>query len=310
MSDLETSPKVSRHRLRQARKETIVGYFFISPWLVGFFVWIAGPMLMSLVMSFLKTDLLTPSNFVGFEHYTRLVEDELFWKSLRNTAYYSVLSVSLGMCLSLVVAMLMNTRIKGITLFRTIYYLPAILPAAPVAILWRQIFNPDKGLANSVLRLIGLPPQKWLYSEEWALPCLVLMNLWGIGATMMIYLAGLQSIPEELYEASEIDGAGSWSKLRYVTLPMLSPTIFFNLIMSIIGSFLIFTSSYVMTSGGPNNATLTYVLYLYRNGFEYFKFGYASALAWVLFFIVLALSAVVFRSSTAWVYYESESRGE
>ncbi|NPV06925.1 MAG: sugar ABC transporter permease [Anaerolineae bacterium] len=295
-------------RLKQAQQENAAGYLFISPWLVGFFVFTAGPMAISLGLSLLKTDLLRPSTFVGLDNFVALVDDELFWKSLRNTAYYSLFSVALGMLASLALAFVMNVRLSGIRLFRTIYYLPAVLPSAPVAILWRQIFNPERGLANYLLDLLNLPPQKWIYSERLALPCLIAMSLWGIGSSLMIYLAGLQGIPTDLYEAAQIDGAGWWPKLRRVTLPMLSPTIFFNLIMSIIGSFMVFTASYVMTQGGPNNATLTYVLYLYNSAFRYFKFGYASALAWVLFFVVLGLTALVFRSSPMWVYYESELR--
>jgi multiple sugar transport system permease protein len=223
-----------------------------------------------------------------------------------NTAYYSVFTVALGLLGSLCLAFLMNVPIVGVRLFRTIYYLPAVLPSAPVALLWLQIFNPERGLANALLKTLGLAPLKWIYSEELAMPCLIIMSLWGIGSSLIIYLAGLQGIPKDMYEAAEIDGAGWWPKLRSITLPMLSPTIFFNLVMGIIGSFQVFTASYVMTGGGPDNATLTYILYLYRTGFQYFDFGYASALAWVLFVIILALTSLVFRSSPAWVYYEAE----
>lgn len=294
--------------LNQTRKETIAGYLFIAPWLVGFFIWTLGPMIASAVFSLLDTDLLSTSKYVGFDNYAALFNDPLFWKSLVNTAYYAVGSVGLGMIASLILALLMNAQIPGMRLFRTIYYLPAVLPSAPVALLWLQIFNPDVGLANYVLSWFGIPGQKWIYSETLAMPCLIIMGLWGIGSSLMIYLASLQGIQRDLYDASQVDGASWWPQLFNVTLPMLSPTIFFTLIMSIIGSFLVFTQSFVMTSGGPNNATLTYVLYLYQQGFQYFAFGYASAMAWILFLIVLVLSAIVFRTAPFWVHYESELR--
>jgi multiple sugar transport system permease protein len=293
---------------QRARIEAFAGYLFISPWLIGFFAWTAIPMLYSIVLSVQETDLLTPAKFVGLGNYAALTADRLFWKSLGNTAYFSFFSVFLGLLGSLTLAFLMNARIPGIKLYRTIYYLPAILPAAPVALLWRMIFNPEQGIANIILKSLHLPPQGWIYSEKLAMPCLIVMSLWGIGSSLMIYLAGLQGIPKELYEAAQIDGAGWWPRVRSITLPMLSPTIFFNLIMGIIGSFQVFTASFVLTNGGPNFATLTYVLYLYNNAFRYFKFGFAAASAWVLFFIILALTAAVFRSSPAWVYYESELR--
>lgn len=294
--------------LNRSRKETIAGYLFIAPWLVGFFIWTLGPMIASAVFSMLDTDLLSTTKYIGFNNYVALFNDPLFWKSLVNTGYYAAGSVGLGMIASLVLALLMNAQIPGMRLFRTIYYLPAVLPSAPVALLWLQIFNPDVGLANYFLSWFGIPGQKWIYSESLAMPCLIIMSLWGIGSSLMIYLAGLQGIQRDLYDASQVDGAGWWPQLFNVTLPMLSPTIFFTLIMSIIGSFLVFTQSFVMTSGGPNNATLTYVLYLYQQGFQYFAFGYASAMAWVLFLVVLVLSAIVFRTAPFWVHYEAELR--
>jgi multiple sugar transport system permease protein len=293
---------------RRARNEGIAGYLFIAPWLIGFFIWTAGPMLYSILLSLQETDLLTPAKFIGVHNYTALAQDRLFWKSLANTAYFSFFSVGLGLLGSLTLAFLMNAKIVGIKAYRTIYYLPAILPSAPVALLWRMMFNPEQGFANTLLKVLHLPTQAWIYSESLAMPCLIIMSLWGIGSSLMIYLAGLQGIPKDMYEAAEIDGAAWWPKLRSITLPMLSPTIFFNLIMGIIGSFQVFTASYVMTNGGPNYATLTYVLYLYNNAFRYFKFGFAAASAWILFFVILALTALVFRSSPAWVYYESELR--
>ena len=300
--------RADRPRLSRSRWEALVGYAFIAPWLVGFFIWTLGPMLVSAYLSLVQTDLLSPPKFVGLKNYADLLDDEFFWVALRNTVYYSIGTVGLGMLASLSLALLMNVPVRGVKLYRTIYYLPAVLPTAPVALLWLQIFNPDSGLANYVLSWFGVPPQKWIYSEDWAMPCLIMMSIWGIGTGLMIYLAGLQGIQRDLYDAAHVDGAGWRAELRHITLPMLSPTIFFNLVLSIIGSFLVFTQSFVMTNGGPNNATLTYVLYLYKQGFQNFEFGYASALAWVLFMIVLVLSALVFRSAPFWVHYEGDAR--
>lgn len=308
---IEATPRSAitpRRWLTASRREGIAGYLFIMPWLAGLFIFTLGPMIFSALLSFQENDLLTPPKWVGLDNFSTMFSNELFWKALQNTTIYSVGTVGLGMISSLILALLMNTRARGITLFRTIYYLPAVLPAAPVALLWIQIFNPETGLANAVLSWFGLPAQHWIYSEGQALPCLMMIALWSVGSSLVIYLAGLQGIPQELYDAAQVDGAGWWSQLLHITLPMLSPTIFFTLIMNIIGSFMVFTQSQVMTAGGPNNATLTYVLYLYQNAFQYFKFGYASALAWVLFAIVLVLSLLVFRSANFWVYYESESR--
>jgi len=305
---LPARPRSRRVASRRVRIEAVAGYLFIAPWLIGFFIWTAGPMLYSILLSLQETDLLTPAKFVGGGNYVALTADRLFWKSLGNTAYYSVFSVVLGLIGSLTLAFMMNAKLTGIKGYRTVYYLPAILPAAPVALLWRLIFNPEQGFANMLFKMLGLPKQGWIYSQNLAMPCLIIMSLWGLGSSLMIYLAGLQGIPKEMYEAAQIDGAAWWPRSRHITLPMLSPTIFFNLIMAIIGSFQIFTASYVLTNGGPNFATLTYVLYLYNNAFRYFKFGFAAASAWVLFFIILALTALVFRSSPAWVYYESELR--
>jgi multiple sugar transport system permease protein len=294
--------------LSQSRWEAIAGYLFIGPWLLGLFLWTLGPMAVSAVLSTFDTDLLSTMTYVGFKNYADLAKDPLFWKSLANTAYYVAGTVTIGMVASLALALAMNVAIRGIKLFRTIYYLPAVLPAAPVAILWAQVFNPQVGLANAVIGWFGIPPQQWLFSEVEAMPCLIIMGLWGIGSGLMIYLAGLQGIQRDLYEAASVDGAGRWARLWGITLPMLSPTIFFNLVLSVIGSFLVFTQSFVMTGGGPNYATLTYVLYLYQQGFKFFAFGYASAMAWVLFFIVVILAAIVFRSAPFWVHYESDLR--
>ncbi|HOJ22684.1 MAG TPA: sugar ABC transporter permease [Armatimonadota bacterium] len=283
----------------------------MSPWLLGFLIFTAGPMLTSLYLSFCKYDLHTLT-WVGTKNYEVLLTRDaggLFWKSLTNTALYVLFSVPLGLTGSLLVAMLLNQKVKGIALFRTLFYLPSLVPAVASALIWQWVFHPDAGLLNYGLSKVGVDGPDWLQDPKTALSSLIIMSLWGIGGgRMIIFLAGLQGISDELYEASSLDGAGAWHQFRHVTLPMLSPTIFFNLVLGIIGSFQVFTSAYVMTGGGPNNATLMYVLYLYRNAFVYFKLGKASAMAWILFVILLVFTIIQFKSASKWVYYEGAER--
>ncbi|NLB95681.1 MAG: sugar ABC transporter permease [Armatimonadetes bacterium] len=287
------------------------GYLFISPWLLGFLIFTAGPMLTSLYLSFCKYDLHTLT-WVGTKNYEVLLTRDaggLFWKSLTNTALYVLFSVPIGLTGSLLVAMLLNQKVKGIALFRTLFYLPSLVPAVASALIWQWVFHPDAGLLNYGLGRVGVDGPDWLQDPKTALSSLIIMSLWGIGGgRMIIFLAGLQGISDELYEASSLDGAGAWHQFRHVTIPMLSPTIFFNLVLGIIGSFQVFTSAYVMTGGGPNNATLMYVLYLYRNAFVYFKLGKASAMAWILFVILLVFTIIQFKSASKWVYYEGAEK--
>ena len=292
------SRNLQRHQARW-------GFIFILPWLVGFLVFTAGPMLASLYLSLTKYDLHT-AKFVGLENYSRLMtRDPLFWKALNNTVVYATFSVPLGVAGSLAIALLLNQQIRGQRIFRTLFYLPSLVPAVASALLWQWIFNADNGILNRVLGLFGAPRIEWLQNEHWTLPAFILMSLWGVGGSrMIIFLAGLQGISENYYEAAKLDGATSWQQFKTVTLPLLSPVMFFNLILGVIGSFQVFTSAYIMTSGGPNNASLFYALYLFRNAFEYFKLGKASALAWILFLILLGLTAIQFRVSKRWVYYE------
>ncbi len=290
------------------KREAIEGYLFVAPLLVGLIVFTAGPMLASLAISFCKYDIFSAPEFIGLGNYRELFRDPLFWQSLKVTAIYSFVSVPLGLTLGLAVAILMNQKIRGIAIFRTIYYLPAVVSGVAVALLWIWIFDPSYGLGNVVLRAFGLPPIAWLSDTRTALLSLILMSLWGVGGGMVIYLAGLQSVPQHLYEAASLDGANVMQKFRHVTIPMLTPVIFYNLIMGIIGSFQVFTQAFVMTNGGPVNSTLFYVLYLFRQAFNYFHMGYASAMAWVLFVIILVLTMLVFKSSAMWVYYEGERR--
>jgi len=307
-------------RSRRSRAEQAWGLLAISPWLAGFLVFSLGPLLFSLFLSLTRSSSLAPASmarFVGLDHYRWLLagRDELFLKSLAATGKYVVLSVPLHLAAGLALALLMNARLRGINLFRTIYYLPAVMPAVASAVLFLWVFR-QQGVLNYLLGGFGaIPPTRmpdWLGHPFWTIPAIVLMGLWGVGSGMMIYLAGLQNIPTQLYEAAEIDGAGPWARFRAVTLPMLSPVLFFNLVMGIIGAFQVFTSAFVLFrgGGGPDDSALFYSVYLYRKAFEQFQIGYGSALAWILFALILALTLVVFRSSAFWVYYESQRAEE
>ena len=306
--DRRISTGLSGRALSPRARDNIAGYLFIAPWLLHMMLLIWVAMLASLVLSFYKTDFITTFEPIGIANYRQLLNDPLFFKSLVNTAYYTFGMVPLGIIFALVIAMLLNQNVLGLGVWRTVYYLPSIVSGVAVSILWLYLLNPRFGLINQMLARVGIDGPRWIYSEQWAIPSFIMMGVWGAGGNMLLYLAGLQGIPTELYEAAKIDGAGAWRCFRHVTIPMLTPTIFFNLIMSIIGAWQVFTQSYIMTGGGPNNATLTMVLYLYRKAFQQFYFGYASALAWVLFAIVLGFTLLVFRSSDAWVFYAGEVR--
>ena len=295
---------------RRQRQEAIEGVLFAAPWLIGFFVLTAGPMLASFLLSFTRWNGISPMGalrWVGAENYLQLLQhDHSFAKALQNTAFYALFSVPLGMATSLGLALLLNQRVRGLAFFRTVFYLPSVVSGVATAMLWLWLFNPSFGVVNWVLRQLHLPEPGWLSDESTAIWVFILMSVWSGGNAMLIYLAGLQGVPEHLYEAAALDGAGPAARFLHVTLPMLSPTLFFNLVMAIIASFQVFTAAYVMTEGGPNEATLFYVLYLYQKAFEQFQMGYASAMAWILFGIVLALTLLVLRSSRVWVYYEGE----
>jgi len=297
--------------LTQDRREELTAYLFISPWVIGFLVFTLGAMIFSLWLSFLDTDLLGRSQFVGPNNYVALFQDPLFIQSLKVTTLYTVLTVPLSTIIALLIALMLNQKILFPGVFRVIYYLPALVTGVAVTILWSWVLNPDNGLLNGFLLSLGVPRAslpRWFLSENWALPSLVLMSLWGVGAGTIIYLAGLQGIPTDLYEAAEVDGARGWGRFRHITLPLMTPVLFFQLIVGLIGALQVFTQAFITTNGGPNNATLFVLLYLYRNAFQYFRMGYASALAWVLFVYILVLTLVMFRWSAAWVYYEGELR--
>ena len=298
---------------KMAQREELAFWLFILPWLIGFIVFSAGPIIASMGISLTEYSILQPPTFIGLENYKQLFIDELFYKAVFNTIYYVGVSVPLGMTLAFLMAIALNQKLSGQTWFRTIFYLPSVVSGIAVALLWGWLLNPDFGLINYLLSLVGIQGPQWLYSTTWAMPSIILMSLWGVGGSMVVFLAGLQGIPEHLYEAAELDGAGEWGKFWNVTVPMISPVIFFNMIVTIIFAFQIFDQVYIMTSGkgGPANATLVYVLYLYRQGFEYFKMGYASALALILFVIVLGITVFQFSVARRWVYYEgSDSAGK
>lgn len=288
------------------RREAIDGYLFIAPWLIGFVVFVAGPMIASLALSFMSWDLFSDPEWVGLENYRKLADDRLVITSLKNTAFYTFLSVPINLSVALMAALLLNAQVKGQSFFRTAFYLPAVMPVVANAVLWFWILNPEVGLANAVLDGLGLPQSQWLFDADTAKPTFILMGLWGVGNTMIIFLAGLQGIPASLYDAAHIDGANAWQRFRAVTVPMLSPVILFNLVLGVIGSFQIFTSAYLLTDGGPNNATLFSVLYLFRLAFEQFQMGYASAFAWLIFAIILVFTLIQLKFSQRWTYYEGQ----
>jgi multiple sugar transport system permease protein len=293
------------HRLlSRERREMIWGLACVAPALVGFFLWQIGPILGSLLIAFTDWTVANTPHWIGLSNFGRMfLADPLFYKSLSVTGIYAAVSVSLNLSFALVLALLLNQKIFGLTFFRTIFYLPSTVPAIASSVLWLWLFNPEFGLFNSMLSGLGLPKQQWIYDENSVLASLILMNLWTVGPLMVIFLAGLQTIPKYLYEAVNVDGGNAWHKFRHITLPLLTPTILFNLILSIIDTFQVFTQPYVMTQGGPNNASLLYVLYLYRKAFQEYDMGYASALAWVLFLIIATISFVVLQTSRRWVFY-------
>jgi multiple sugar transport system permease protein len=311
-----------------ARREALAGYAFIIPWVIGFLVFTVGPMLASLYYSFTDYNIIDPPRWVGLDNYLRVFSgipeylmtgdprqlgDPLFWKSLQVTLYFAALALPLNLLFSFILAVLLNQRVPGVNIWRTIYFLPSIIAGVAVALLWVRILNPKVGILNVFLQdVVGIAqPPGWLQDPSWAIPALVIMSLWGVGGSMIIYLAGLQGISTELYDAAKVDGANAWHRFWAVTLPMMTPVVFYNLVLGTIGTFQYFTEVYVATSGtgDPQRATLFYNLYLYQNAFSYFDMGYASTMAWILFVIVLGLTALIFRSSEAWVFYEGQLRG-
>jgi multiple sugar transport system permease protein len=281
-----------------------VGYAFISPWLLGFLVFTAGPFLFSVYLSFTRYDIVSSPVWVGAANYrTLFTRDPLFWKSLWITLKYALVAVPVGIGAGVSLALLLNLDIRGISLYRTIFYIPSIVPVVATSVVFVWILNPQIGLVNGVLRNLGIIGPAWLQDTKWAFWSLVFMSLWAVGGSMIIYLAGLKDIPVALYEAAIIDGASPWQRTRHVTLPMLTPVIFFNLIMGVIGAFQYFTQAYIMTMGGPEDSTQFYALYLFNRAWRYLDMGYASAMAWILFVIVMICTMLIFRTHKSWVHY-------
>lgn len=279
------------------------GFFFILPWVAGFILFTVVPLAQALYLGFTDSNSITEPHFVGWQNYTALFHDKNFLSSLSITVRYAVFAVPLGILSSMTLAALLNCKIRGVYLFRTILYLPAVVSGVSISLLWRWILDKDLGLLNLILSKFGIQGPGWLSDPNWVLPSYILMALWGAGGGILTYLAGLQDIPRALYEAAELDGAGWFKKFTKITVPMLTPVIFYNLIMGIVGAFRKFSDAYII--GGADNQGRFYMVYLYQNAFNFFKMGYATAMAWILFLIIMALSLLVFKSSNLWVFYNS-----
>jgi len=293
-------------RRRKVLARNLEGWFFASPWLIGLLTFFLGPMLYSIYLSLTSYNIVQTPRFIGLQNYAEMMRDPLIWNALKVTTLYAIASVPLSLFLGLMLAILLNQKVRGIAFWRTIYYLPAVISGVAVALLWEWLFNGRYGLVNYGLEVFfGIEGPNWLADTRTALWAFVVIAIWQVGGSMLINLAALQGVPTALYEAAEIDGANSWRKFLNVTIPMISPVIFFNLIMGIIGALKSFDLFFIMTGGGPNNATTTFMLYLYRQAFESLRMGYGSAMAWLLFVYLIILTAIVFRSSSRWVYYES-----
>ncbi len=285
------------------------GYLFLLPWILGLLIFILGPILASAYISFTKYEIISAPEFIGLQNYTKaFTDDTLFWPSLGRTFTYTLAVVPLGLTGSLLLAILLNQGLNGTNIFRTLFFLPSLTPAVALALLWTWLFHPSVGPINVALDWIGIEGPGWLTDKNWALPALIIISLWAAigGNSMLIFLAGLQGVPQELYEAAEIDGAGVWAKFRSVTLPLITPTLFFNLILGIIGALKVFTLAFVATLGGPSYSTWFYALHIYRQAFEYFRMGYGSALAWIFVIVLLIFTFIQLRFSQRWVYYAGE----
>lgn len=309
---MATQSPVVRQRFTPRQREAIQGMLYVSPWVFGFLIFTAGPLLASLFLSFTEWGFVDEPAFIGLENYQKMFKDPVFWIALRVTLTFTAFSVPLVIAVGLGTALLMTRKLPGMRIYRTIYYLPAVVGGVPMAILWTWVFNPDYGILNRLLHLAGLPGPNWLGSPQSAMFAVVLVSAWNFGLPMVVFIAGLQNIPQVLYEAASLDGARGWGKFRYVTLPMLSPTIFFVLVNQIIGAFQVFDVVFVISNGNgsPLRSTLMYLLYFYQNAFERFEMGYASALVWVLFVIIMGFTLLIFKSSSLWVYYETEAKNE
>lgn len=317
--------------MKRSHREALNGYLFASPWIIGFSVLLLYPLVASLYYSFCDYSVLHKPLFIGVTNYTDIIKDEVFWKTIENTGWYAMLALPLGLIVTLCLALLLNSKVRGMSIYRALFYMPSLVPAVSLAILWMWVFNGEHGVLNAIIRpvldrlsyitnlglaalnhfpmlhipLLHLTPPNWLSDPAWSKPALIVMSIWGAGNTVVIYLAGLQDVPQQLYEAADLDGAGWWKKTMNVTLPMLSPVILFNLIMGIIGTLQVFTIPYIMFPGGaPARSTYFYSMYLYDKAFRDLQMGYACAMGWIMFLFILALTQGALRLSKKYVYYE------
>lgn len=291
------------------RKEALAGYFFISPWLLGFIIFVAGPLIASLALSFTRWNIVGDPHWVGWQNYYRIfTRDPGFTQALKVTIRYTLIYLPATTIFALTVAMALNAKVKGVGIFRTLFYLPYVAPSIAATLVWVWVLNPRYGLLNTLLGYIGIEGPNWFKDPDTALYGIMMIGLWGVGGSAIIYLAGLQNIPQQLYEAAEVDGANAWQRFRHVTLPMLSPTIFYLLVIELIGVFQTFTSAFVATQGGPLKSTYFYMLHIYNKAWVSMRMGYASALAWILAIIILLVTLLIFRSSSMWVHYEAEQK--
>lgn len=279
---------------------------FISPWIIGFLGFFVYPLILSLYYSFTEYNLLQPPKWVGLQNYTNLTEDSHYLNAVGNTIYFVAFSVPLGVLTAFLIAFLLNQQLRLRVLLRMIFYIPIVVPISATAILWMWIFNSNWGLLNNLLALVGIQGPSWLGSPTWSKPSLVIMQLWLVGGSVLIFLAALQDVPRALYDAAKVDGANAWRRVWHVTIPMVTPAILFSLLTGLIAAFQTFANAWIMTGGGPVRSTEFYVLYLYENGFRFFRMGYASAMAWILFGVVVVVTVLLFRTSAGWVYYGGE----
>ena len=312
MSSTHTISKLPFYK-RLSFEETFWGWLFIIPSVLGLILFRFGPVLASFYFSFTKYDILSPPQWIGLTNYRTMLADEYWQKSITVTLNYTVLFIPLSLIVAYTIGLLMSQELRGIAIYRTMWYLPSLVPTVASAIVWRWALNPEFGPVNYPLRALGFDAPGWLTDPNWIIPSVVLIQLWGLGNAALIFLASIKGVPTTFYEAAEVDGANAWVKFWRITLPMTSSVIFFQLIMSVIASFQVFGVAYILFSGqttsdpaGPGNAALFYVLYTFRNAFGYFKNGYASAMAWVMFLVILLLTLILFRTQNRWVYYEVE----
>lgn len=290
----------------RARREAIEGYISIAPWILGFLAFTVGPLLASVYYGFTEWTITRPPEWIGLENYVRMfTRDPLFWQALKVTSLYVLMSLPLKLVFGLGLSLLLNLKLHGMNLFRTIFYIPAVISGVAVALMWMWLLQPDTGVINTLLDMVGIKGPGWFWDPTWALPSVALMSVWSVGGSAIIYLAGLQNIPPHLYEAAMLDGANLWKRFWRITLPLLTPTIFFLLVIELIDAFKIFTQAFVITKGGPLKATYFYLFYFYEEAFRNFNMGYASALALVLMVVIMVATLLVNYTSKHWVYYES-----